>query len=85
MTAREAGDQSIAFCCISTGIFGFPATEAARIATRTMANLQAGDAAADRTLSSTSSWSRTWHSTGTCWAVAQEGNCTIYLQLIAVQ
>ncbi len=49
MTAREAGDQSIAFCCISTGIFGFPATEAARIATRTVANLQAGDAAADRT------------------------------------
>ena len=49
MAAREAGDQSIAFCCISTGIFGFPATEAARIATSTVANLQADDAAADRT------------------------------------
>ena len=49
MAAREAGDQSIAFCCISTGIFGFPATEATRIATSTVANLQADDAAADRT------------------------------------
>lgn len=28
----EAGDTSVAFCCISTGVFGFPAKDAARIA-----------------------------------------------------
>lgn len=31
----EAGDTSVAFCCISTGIFGFPAKDAARIAVDT--------------------------------------------------
>ncbi len=30
--AREMGLHSIAFCCISTGIFGFPNDEAAAIA-----------------------------------------------------
>lgn len=30
--AHERGAQSIAFCCISTGVFGFPQGEAARIA-----------------------------------------------------
>ncbi|EHF02300.1 hypothetical protein HMPREF1008_00705 [Olsenella sp. oral taxon 809 str. F0356] len=30
--ASEAGDRSVAFCCISTGLFGFPQEEAARIA-----------------------------------------------------
>lgn len=30
--AREMGLESIAFCCISTGIFGFPNDEAAAIA-----------------------------------------------------
>ena len=28
--------QSIAFCCISTGVFGFPQQEAAEIAVRTV-------------------------------------------------
>lgn len=31
----EAGDTSVAFCCISTGVFGFPAKDAARIAVGT--------------------------------------------------
>lgn len=31
----EAGDISVAFCCISTGVFGFPAKDAARIAVDT--------------------------------------------------
>ena len=30
--AEENGVESIAFCCISTGVFGFPQREAARIA-----------------------------------------------------
>lgn len=30
--AAQAGDSSIAFCCISTGVFGFPPGEAAPIA-----------------------------------------------------
>lgn len=34
--ADEAGLLSIAFCCISTGVFGFPQDEAARIAVRTV-------------------------------------------------
>lgn len=34
--AAENGLRSIAFCCISTGIFGFPQDEAARIAVRTV-------------------------------------------------
>ena len=32
----EAGDTSVAFCCISTGVFGFPAKDAARIAVKTV-------------------------------------------------
>ena len=32
----EAGDTSVAFCCISTGVFGFPAEDAARIAVKTV-------------------------------------------------
>lgn len=31
----EAGDTSVAFCCISTGVFRFPAKDAARIAVDT--------------------------------------------------
>lgn len=31
----EVGDTSVAFCCISTGVFGFPAKDAARIAVDT--------------------------------------------------
>ena len=34
--ASESGLSSIAFCCISTGIFGFPQEEAARIAVSTV-------------------------------------------------
>lgn len=34
--AAQAGDASIAFCCISTGVFGFPPDEAAPIAVGTV-------------------------------------------------
>lgn len=34
--AASEGLASIAFCCISTGVFGFPQREAARIAVRTV-------------------------------------------------
>ena len=34
--ASENGIRSIAFCCISTGVFGFPQQEAAEIAVRTI-------------------------------------------------
>ena len=34
--AEENGCGSIAFCCISTGVFGFPKQEAAEIAVRTV-------------------------------------------------
>ena len=34
--AEENGCKSIAFCCISTGVFGFPQKEAARIAVSTV-------------------------------------------------
>lgn len=33
--AREKGLKSVAFCCISTGVFNFPAGEAAEIAVGT--------------------------------------------------
>ncbi len=36
--ASQHGIESIAFCCISTGVFGFPQTEAAKIAVRTIQN-----------------------------------------------
>lgn len=35
-TAVQNGIKSIAFCCISTGVFGFPQNEAAEIAVRTV-------------------------------------------------
>ena len=35
-TAVKSGADSIAFCCISTGVFGFPQKEAAEIAVRTV-------------------------------------------------
>lgn len=34
--AASEGLASIAFCCISTGVFGFPQREAAQIAVRTV-------------------------------------------------
>lgn len=34
--ALEAGCESIALCCISTGVFGFPQDEAAHIAVATV-------------------------------------------------
>ena len=34
--AREIGAKSIAFCCISTGVFGFPQNDAAKIAVQTV-------------------------------------------------
>ncbi len=36
--AVENGCESIAFCCISTGVFGFPQREAAKIAIQTVKN-----------------------------------------------
>ena len=32
----QSGIDSIAFCCISTGVFGFPQEKAAEIAVRTV-------------------------------------------------
>ena len=42
--AKENGLQSIAYCSISTGVFGFPQKEAANIAIKTVRALQAADA-----------------------------------------
>ena len=39
--AAQNGVQSIAFCCISTGVFGFPAQQAAEIAITTVENWKA--------------------------------------------
>ena len=39
--AEENGVESIAFCCISTGVFGFPQREAARIAVDTVKQYKA--------------------------------------------
>ena len=39
--AEENGCKSIAFCCISTGVFGFPKEEAAEIAIRTVRDWKA--------------------------------------------
>lgn len=41
--ARKSGLRSIAFCCISTGVFGFPQEAAAKIAVATVRELQAAD------------------------------------------
>ncbi|MBR0507099.1 MAG: protein-ADP-ribose hydrolase [Clostridia bacterium] len=38
--AAEHGLKSVAFCCISTGVFGFPQREAAEIAVETVAAFQ---------------------------------------------
>ena len=40
-TAEENGINSIAFCCISTGVFGFPQKRAAEIAVETVRECQA--------------------------------------------
>ncbi len=39
--AEENGVESVAFCCISTGVFGFPQREAARIAVDTVREYRA--------------------------------------------
>ena len=39
--AEEAGCRSIAFCCISTGVFGFPQRRAAEIAVQTVRDWRA--------------------------------------------
>ena len=39
-TAEENGLKSIAFCCISTGVFGFPQKQAAQIAVETVREYQ---------------------------------------------
>ena len=41
-TAVQNSVRSIAFCCISTGVFGFPQKEAAEIAVRTVRKFQKG-------------------------------------------
>ena len=38
--ATATGIKSIAFCCISTGVFGFPQKDAAEIAVRTVREFQ---------------------------------------------
>ena len=38
--AEENGVKSVAFCCISTGVFGFPQQEAAQIAVATVREYQ---------------------------------------------
>ena len=45
--AAANGLHSVAFCCISTGVFRFPAAEAARVAVQAVAQWQAQHAAAD--------------------------------------
>ncbi len=40
--AAENGCESIAFCCISTGVFGFPKQEAAEIAVQTVKDWKRG-------------------------------------------
>ena len=47
--AVECGARSIAFCCISTGVFGFPQAEAAQIAVGTVREWLDAHAAADGT------------------------------------
>jgi O-acetyl-ADP-ribose deacetylase (regulator of RNase III) len=39
--AEENGCESVAFCCISTGVFGFPQREAAEIAIKTVKDYKA--------------------------------------------
>ncbi len=41
--AKKQGLQSIAFCCISTGVFGFPQKQAAEIAIATVSDLIEAD------------------------------------------
>lgn len=41
--ARTSGLKSLAYCCVSTGVFGFPQEEAARIAVDTVLELQGDD------------------------------------------
>lgn len=46
--AREYGLKSVAFCCISTGVFCFPAEKAAEIAVETVKEFQAENPGIDK-------------------------------------
>ena len=46
--AAEKGLKSVAFCCISTGVFRFPKEEAARIAIRTVRDFLRQDSSLER-------------------------------------
>ena len=46
--AEENGCESIAFCCISTGVFGFPQHKAAEIAVSTVKEYKKQQAAISR-------------------------------------
>lgn len=48
--AREKGCRSVAFPAISTGVYGFPAGRAARIAVGTVAEVLAGDDSFDEAI-----------------------------------
>ena len=48
--AADVGCGSIAFCCISTGVFGFPKREAAEIAVQTVKDWKAENASAIRVI-----------------------------------
>lgn len=45
--AAEKGIKSVAFCCISTGVFGFPQKEAAKIAVETVRRKKRGGSPID--------------------------------------
>ena len=48
--AREYGLKSVAFCCISTGVFCFPAEKAAEIAVKTVKEFQAENPGIDKVI-----------------------------------
>lgn len=48
--AREYGLKSVAFCCISTGVFCFPAEKAAEIAVETVKEFQAENPGIDKVI-----------------------------------